>query len=149
MNRLTLKLNCWLCDELEEYLMGLKGIESVIINQEQDSITITYDLELINIYMIEKEIKLFLEINDIPLIMAFDKDSDKKLDEYIINIYDLCCEYCLYGNIEELLVTLGIVKAYSDYDNVNKKNVKINVFYDSDLISVDKIILLENKFNNN
>lgn len=73
---------------------------------------------MINIYIIEKEIKLFFKIDNTPSVIIFDKNSNEKLNEYVINIQDLCCEYCLYRNIEELLIVDGIINVYSDYDSV-------------------------------
>jgi copper chaperone CopZ len=90
---------------------------------------------------------LFLGINTIPSLLAFDKHSKNKLEKATITIKDLCCEYCLMGMIEELLFIDGIDKVDSDFDYMNKKNVKFNIMYDENIISADKIKELEKNMN--
>ena len=147
MNKLTIKLDCWFDDQISEYLMQLNGINRVVVDKNLDVITILYNINLINIYIIVKEIKLFLDVDKIPLIISFDKYLRNNLSEYIINIKDLCCEYCLNGNMEELLMIDGIVLAVNDYDYVNKRNVKLKLCYDNSVINKEELIKLEKKFN--
>ena len=144
MNKLTLKLDCEIYNEIKSYLLDLNGVDEVLI--PKDEITVIYNDEGIDVYMLKSEIELFLEIDKTPSIIGFNKYNitDNKYDIYI---NDLCCEYCLKGFIEELLMIDGIVEAYTDFDYVNKKNVKIMIKYDSSIISMDEINNLEKEFN--
>lgn len=144
MNKLTLKLDCEIYNEIKSYLLDLNGVDEVLISK--DEITVIYNDEGIDVYMLKSEIELFLEIDKTPSIIGFNKYNitDNKYDIYI---NDLCCEYCLKGFIEELLMIDGIVEAYTDFDYVNKKNVKIMIKYDSSVISMDEINNLEKEFN--
>ena len=144
MNKLTLKLDCEIYNEIKSYLLDLNGVDEVLISK--DEITVIYNDEGIDVYMLKGEIELFLEIDKTPSIIGFNKYNitDNKYDIYI---NDLCCEYCLKGFIEELLMIDGIVEAYTDFDYVNKKNVKIMIKYDSSIISMDEINNLEKEFN--
>lgn len=144
MNKLTLKLDCEIYNEIKSYLLDLNGVDEVLISK--DEITVIYNDEGIDVYMLKSEIELFLEIDKTPSIIGFNKYNitDNKYDIYI---NDLCCEYCLKGFIEELLMIDGIVEAYTDFDYVNKKNVKIMIKYDSSIISMDEINNLEKEFN--
>lgn len=144
MNKLTLKLDCDIYNEIKSYLLDLNGVDEVLISK--DEITVIYNDEGIDVYMLKSEIELFLEIDKTPSIIGFNKYNiiDNKYDIYI---NDLCCEYCLKGFIEELLMIDGIVEAYTDFDYVNKKNVKIMIKYDSSIISMDEINNLEKEFN--
>lgn len=144
MNKLTLKLDCEIYNEIKSYLLDLNGVDEVLISK--DEISVIYNDEGIDVYMLKGEIELFLEIDKTPSIIGFNKYNitDNKYDIYI---NDLCCEYCLKGFIEELLMIDGIVEAYTDFDYVNKKNVKIMIKYDSSIISMDEINNLEKEFN--
>lgn len=144
MNKLTLKLDCEIYNEIKSYLLDLNGVDEVLISK--DEITVIYNDEGIDVYMLKSEIELFLEIDKTPSIIGFNKYNitDNKYDIYI---NDLCCEYCLKGFVEELLMIDGIVEAYTDFDYVNKKNVKIMIKYDSSVISMDEINNLEKEFN--
>lgn len=144
MNKLTLKLDCDIYNEIKSYLLDLNGVDEVLISK--DEITVIYNDEGIDVYMLKTEIELFLEIDKTPSIIGFNKYNitDNKYDIYI---NDLCCEYCLKGFVEELLMIDGIVEAYTDFDYVNKKNVKIMIKYDSSVISMDEINNLEKEFN--
>ena len=144
MNKLTLKLDCEIYNEIKSYLLDLNGVDEVLISK--DEITVIYNDEGIDVYMLKSEIELFLEIDKTPSIIGFNKYNitDNKYDIYI---NDLCCEYCLKGFVEELLMIDGIVEAFTDFDYVNKKNVKIMIKYDSSVISMDEINNLEKEFN--
>ena len=147
MDRLTLKLESGLNNEIKDYLMQLDGINDVDVDLEKDIIHLLYDSFVISINVILKEIKLFLNIYNTSSVIEFDKHYDNGVNEYVININDLCCEYCLMGIIEELVMVNGIVSANSDYDNINKENVKVLLCYDKDIISKEELIRLENKIN--
>lgn len=147
INKVILKYDCDLYDDLSLYLLNLKGINNVIVNKNDNIIEILYDFNVISLYIISKEIELFLQIDKFPSLIGFDKCSNSKLEYYDIIIKDLCCEYCLKSNIWELLVIDGVSKVYTDFDYKCKDNVRINVLYDSNLISIREIINIEKKFN--
>ena len=143
MNTISLKLNTWVYDELIDYLKSINGIKNVEISND---ITIYYDN--ISLKVIIKEIYLFLNILNIPSILSFDKHLSNNLKEYQILINDLCCEYCLMSDIEELLYINGINSAYSNYDFKDKNNVVIYITYDSSIISKEELDKLNEEFNN-
>ena len=147
MNRIILKYDCDLYTDLSSYLLGLNGINDVLIDMDKGTIDILYDFSIISLYIICREIGIFLGIDKISSLIGFDKCFNTKLEHYDIIIKDLCCEYCLKGNIEELLLVDGISKVTTDYDYMNKVNVKIDILYDSRLIDEKEIIKLEKKFN--
>jgi hypothetical protein len=62
-------------------------------------------------------------------------------------INDLCCEYCLRGMVDDLMMVEGIGIVNHNYDNVCNNDVIINIYYDRDVISEDDIIDLGKKFN--
>ena len=49
--------------------------------------------------------------------------------------------------IDELLMVDGIGIVNHNYDNVCNKDVRINIYYDSDVINEDKIKELDRRFN--
>lgn len=146
MKILTLKYDYWLNSDLDKYLLQINGIEKVAIDLENDEIYVKYNSKIINIVILLKEINLYLELDKIPSIISFDKHNKYGLEDEII-IKDLCCEYCLKSNIEELLFTDGIDCVTTDFDFFNKKNVKIKIKYNQNIITKQDIIKLGNKFN--
>ena len=146
-NKVVLKYDCQLYDELSVYLLSVNGIINVNIDNGNGIVDIVYNSDKVNEYMISKEIDLYLQIDKIPSLIGFEKYNNIVLNKYDIIIKDLCCEYCLKGYIKELLMIDGIKKVYTDFDYVNKDNVIINVFYDYNSINLEEIIELEKKFN--
>ena len=146
MYELTLKLNesHWCDIEIKEYLLTQKEIQEVNINNNEIYIKYT-NKNYINILI--KEIKLFLSILNEPAILSFNKHRNNNLKEYTKNIKDLCCEYCLMGTIEDLLYKEGIVSASTNFDFINKQNVKINITYDNDIIPKEEILKIEKEIN--
>ena len=102
--KLTLKYDYWVDLELQYYLLTINGINKVNIDIDKDEIYVEYDSSLISIKLILMEIDLFLETTGTPYLIAFNKHNDNYLLDYEIVIKDLCCEYCLKSNIEELLL---------------------------------------------
>lgn len=147
MEKITFKLDFWFANDLLDYLTQIKGINKAEADIENDSITALYDSQIISDYIIYKEIELFLDIKKTPSLIAFDKHNKKVLKKYTIVIKSLCCEYCLKNNIEALLSEKGIFKVTTDFDYSNKKDVKIEISYDSDYISENKLLALSNEFN--
>lgn len=149
MKELTLKVEYLygVDEEFELYMKDFNGIEEAKYDKDTLDVYIKYDETKISINRIKLEVFLFLGINTIPSLLAFDKHSKNKLEKATITIKDLCCEYCLMGLIEELLFIDGIDKVDSDFDYMNKKNVKFNIMYDENIISADKIKELEKNMN--
>lgn len=148
MKELTITFdNVWLDKELKEYLLSLNGIHNVEIDLKYESITIRYNSELISIKIIKLEILTFMDVLKTPSVISFNKHSNKILTKTTIVIKDLCCEYCLKGMIEELLLINGIEKVDTNFDYINKKDVPLHIEYDKELISKEDIKILEDKFN--
>lgn len=149
MKELTLKVEYLygVDEEFELYMKDFNGIEEAKYDKDTLDVYIKYDEIKISLNRIKLEVFLFLGINTIPSLLAFDKHSKNKLEKATITIKDLCCEYCLMGMIEELLFIDGIDKVDSDFDYMNKKNVKFNIMYDENIISADKIKELEKNMN--
>lgn len=145
MNKITIEIDTILDKGLLEYLKTIDGIENCDINEGKISIVYKNNMSL---FVIVKEICLYLDILKIPSILSFDKHLSNNLKEYQFLINDLCCEYCLMSDIEELLYINGINSAYSDYDFKDKNNVVIYITYDSSIISKEELDKLNKEFNN-
>lgn len=149
MNKLNIKIdyNNLINEEFQNYLLRLKGILSIINKKENDeTITIEYNND-ITLYILIKEISLYLDIDNIPSISYFNKHLTSPLEEYIITIEHLCCEYCLYSNIEELLYVEGINEVSTNFDNKSKSNIKIYIKYDKEKISIQELSKFQENFN--
>ena len=147
MNKLTIRIENYNLSNKEfiKYLLDLKGINNVINDNLTDEyITIEYN-EDITLDIIVKEILLYLKIN-MPSISYFNKYIKESLEEYIITIGDLCCEYCLNSGIEQLLYMDGISEVYSNFDGINKNDVLIYVYYDKDKILEEDLTKMIYKF---
>lgn len=123
--------------ELKDYLMSLKGINDIKIDNDKFlEVNINYDDKIIL-----KEIYLFLDIyninKDIPSLLGFNKYKDN-ITKYETTIKDACCEYCLMGFIEDLYEKDGIISVKTNY-HIDLWNIKINILYDNNIISKEKI----------
>ena len=146
MKELTITFdNVWLDKELKEYLLSQNGIHNVEF--ENETINIKYSPKVITIKIIKLEILAFMDILKMPSIISFNKYSKNMLTKTTIIVKDLCCEYCLKGMIEELLLINGIEKVNTNFDYSNKKDVVINIEYDNQLKTKEDIEMLETKFN--
>lgn len=145
MNKITIEIDTILDKGLLEYLKTIDGIENCDINEGKISIVYKDNMSL---FVIVKEICLYLDILKIPSILSFDKHLSNNLKEYQILINDLCCEYCLKADIGELLYINGINSAYSNYDFDDKDEVEIYITYDSSIISKEELDKLNKEFNN-
>lgn len=150
MAELTIIFDCWGHNELEEYLMSQKGIEKIFIkNEEHLEINIKYNPNLITSNIIKKEILLFVDSLNIPSLLAFDKHPTTKISEYLIIRPDICCDFCYKGAIEDLFEIAGIEKVSSNYNDYLQSNydereqVKINIKYNPDIISIDEMKQIE------
>ena len=135
----------------EEFLLYLSKSYCIIsadIDKKTNEIIVEYDSSKISLELLTKEILIYLGLDKIPSVIAFDKCvSNSHIRKDIIVIKDICCEYCLKDMIKELLVVDGIESAYTDFDYVNKYNVNIFITYDDTIIDEEKLIDLKNKFN--
>lgn len=131
MNELTIKINGfdYFNEEFIKYINLLDGVNGVEINLDDEEIYIQYDKSVIGIGILKMELLLFLSLLNVPFIDGFDKHSKMVLYEYLLVIKDLCCEYCIRGMIDELLMIDGIDKVNHNFDNINKKDVIINIRY--------------------
>lgn len=144
MNKITIEIDTILDKGLLEYLKTIDGIENCDISEGKISIVYKDNMSL---FVIVKEICLYLDILKIPSILSFDKHLSNNLKEYQILINDLCCEYCLKADIGELLYINGINSAYSNYDFDDKDEVEIYITYDSSIISKEELDKLNKEFN--
>lgn len=146
MKKLTIALDQWGHKELESYLKSLKGVKSVLIKDEDPlEITIEYDEEYIDSNIIYKEIRLFLNMRNIPSLVAFNKFEDNNIKECVIKKDDICCEFCYYGAIEDLYDIEGIISVESDfwemyYNNHKNFNMRVVIKYDESIIKDEKEI---------
>lgn len=149
MKELTLKVEhlYGADEEFELYMKDFNGIEEAKYDKDTLDVYIKYDETKISLNRIKLEVFLFLGINTMPSLLAFDKHSKNKLDIATITIKDLCCEYCLKGMVEELLFVDGIEKVDTDFDYINKQAVNFSISYDRNIITEDKIKELEKKMN--
>lgn len=149
MKELTLKLEhlYGIDEEFNLYMKNFNGVEESKYDNDSLDIYIKYDESKISLNRIKLEVLFFLGLNTTPSILAFDKHSKDKLSNTYITIEYLCCEYCFCGMIEELLFVEGVEKVDSDFDYINKKNVRINVWYDESIITEEKIKELEKNMN--
>ncbi len=146
MNELTMVIDSFGHQELEEYLKSLKGISHVIIkNEEYIEIYLKYNSNLITPKIIKMEILLFLDILKIPSMLAFDKHPKIETNNYIIIRDDFCCEYCFKSSIEDLFEIEGIEKVESNFNGYSltkadeNGKIIINIKYNPNLINAEAI----------
>lgn len=79
MEKLTLKIEYsdFLNEELCDYLLTIKGVLFSKIDIKNNEIYIEYDSSLISFKILTMEIMLYLNINNIPSIISFDKHLKK------------------------------------------------------------------------
>lgn len=147
MKELTLIIDNWTYPELEEYLLTVNGVISSKVNVEDDEIYIKYDSEKTSIEILIMEISLFLDIKNTPTIIGFNKHSNSTLEDYTLNIKDICCEYCLKSDIEELLLKEGIESINTDYDYHNAFNVNLFIKYNPYILDKSKLEEIEKEIN--
>ena len=150
MNKLTLKIEYsdFFDKELCDYLSTIKGVLFSKIDIENNEIYIEYNSSIILLKTLIMEIDLYLNTNNTPSIISFDKHFEKNIAKDIIVIEDLCCEYCLKGMIEDLLENELIKSAYTDFNYIDKKNVNIFITYDNKMMNLEELKKIRNKFNN-
>lgn len=129
-NKITLKMNDCCLDnkELQRYLLSLKEIKK--INSNSEKITIEYTKN-ISPQMIINKIKKFTKTSNIPSLYYFNKHLEEDNGKYERYLNDLCCEYCLYSFIENLLSINGINKVYIN----NEETFKIVINYNKNIMN--------------
>lgn len=149
MKKLTLKIEYsgFLYKELNKYLSSLNGVLFSKVDMENENIYIEYDSAVVSSKILKMEIILYLNLNNTPSIISFDKHYEKDIKEDVIIIEDLCCEYCLKGIIEDLFEYDAIKSASTDFNYVDKKNVNIFITYDDKTMKSEELNKLKNKFN--
>lgn len=142
MKKIELEINDYR-NRLEEYLLSIDGIMDVKIENKEYNffVTITYDETKIFVERIEKEIKLYIDRINEPIVVSFNKFEDNDVIKEI-NIEDACCEYCMEGNIENLLQIDGI-GSFSYNQDTNYINVSAKLGYNPDKISKEKLKEIE------
>lgn len=156
MSELTIVIDHWKDEELQEYLESLNGILYVEIKNDKNPLDIylKYDSNLITPKIIKMEILLFLDILKTPSILSFDKHSKFKTLDYTIVRNELCCEYCFKGTIEDLFEIEGIEKVESNFNedyffqaHDELKKIIIMVKYNPDFINNEKMKQIELNLN--
>ncbi len=130
-------------NRLEEYLLSIDGIMDVKIENKEYNffVTITYNETKMFVERIEKEIKLYIDRINEPIVVSFNKfEYNDVIKE--INIEDACCEYCMEGNIENLLQLDGI-GTFSYNQDTDYINVSAKLGYNPDKISKEKLKEIE------
>ena len=131
----------YLHNELEDYLLSLKGVEDVNIdNEEYLDIKITYNKNLISNNILYMELNLFLDYKT-PYLYSFDKFSNSKLKlfEYQFSKEDDLIEYEYFYIIDWLFNCKGVERVESDYDFSSIPETKIKIYYNDSVISLNKI----------
>ena len=138
MKELTLVFNSSSHEELEEYLLTLKGIKEVSINHDQMvEINIKYDSKETSPKVIQTEIELFLDITKYSCLFSFDK-HEKDTKTYHGSKHDVCCEYCYMSFIDDLFNVDGVSKVssnYADFYKEHKVNLDIVIEYDPNKVT--------------
>lgn len=146
MKKLTLELDTWSHKELKEYLLSLNGVHKISIKDEKTLIIdIEYDEKKITSKILQMEINLFLDCQNEPTLLSFNKHTNNT--EHTTIITDVCCEYCLKGFVEELFDEPGIISLNSNFDNSHFFDIKIELTYLKNVITLDHINDLVENFN--
>jgi copper chaperone CopZ len=129
--------------ELEEYLLTVKGIKEVSINNDDKlEINVKYDPKETNPIVIKTEIYIFLDIANTPNMYSFDK-HEKNMKKCEVSKKSVCCDYCYMGFIEDLFDMEGITKAdsnFTDFFMSQKEEVTIKVEYNPELLTEEEVI---------
>lgn len=129
--------------QLEEYLLSIDGIIDVTKDEKKYNffITIAYDETKIFIERIEKEILLYVDSLNVPVIVSFNKFEDNEVIKEIV-IEDGCCEYCMKGSVEKLSKIDGIGSFSYNQDN-GYFDVHAKLGYNPNKISEEKLKEIE------
>lgn len=140
MSKLTLVIDNWSHKELKEYLLSLKGINNVSVqNDKQVVIDILYDESMIDLKVIKEEIFLFIDANRVPSLIGFDKHFEIEIRKEKVVLKDICCEFCLKETIEKLFNNDGIEKIVTDFDDIYDKEFNFEFTYDPNILSDEEL----------
>ena len=115
-------------DELKEYLLAQEGVIDVDFTAKDyiTELNIKTDKKISPI-IVYKHIQLF-QNNDYSTLLGF----------------DICCDYCYKGLIEELFENNNIKAVKSNYDfNRTSSDVNLEIEYNSDYKEKDLVKFLE------
>ena len=137
MQKLSMKIDHFnhFDDEFYAYISALDGVESITEDEGIKNLLITYDPKKINIQRILLEVKLFLGLLKTPSLISFDKHFQGKSHDTIVVIEDACCEYCVKGVIEDLVLVDGIEKTTVTLQDDSFFQVSIHVMYDNSILN--------------
>ena len=90
---------------------------------------------------LEKEILLYVDSLNVPVIVSFNKFEDNEVIKEIV-IDDGCCEFCMKGNAESLSRIDGIGSFSFDQDN-GYFDVHAKLGYNPNKISEEKLKEIE------
>lgn len=142
MNELKLKFeNTIFYNGIEDYIGTLKGVKEVKMDKENNEIYVKYDSSIISILVLQNEILLFLNSLRIPAIVGFNKYSKNITKKRYFSIKDICCEYCLMGFIQDLLLIDGIELADINFEDYlfADRDIPLYIEYDESIISYEEI----------
>lgn len=131
--------------ELEKYLLSLNGVIDIKIDNKKDEIYIKYNSKVISINLIILELKTFLKILKKPTIIKFNKICNKKKNKIFI-IVDSCCEYCLKGFIEDLILLDGIESISVEFNCISYFKTPISIGYNKELFNEEEINKIIDKY---
>lgn len=155
MEKISLLIDDWYHKELKEYLMSLKGVINVNINDDDAlKIDVDYDSKQINDKIVKMEVSLFLDSRRFPTLLTFDRHFSGKLNKYTIKRKDVCCEFCFKGAIEDLFAINAIKKVQNNFyeqyyknHNNHEKDIIIDIFYDSNVLNAKELKNIEESLN--
>lgn len=152
MSELTLKIDSFEINELDDYLLSLNGIKEVTItNENLVSVDVKYDEKLITEDIVKLEILAFIHALKWPSYYEFDRHFNGKTKLYMIERDSICCEFCYAEVLEQLYDIKEIKKVESNfYDKFFKnrhdsKKYYIKVYYDSNVLNEEKMKEIENE----
>lgn len=150
MSELTIKMDTWGHKELKEYLLSLKGILNAKVNNKKElGINVEYNPFIITPKIIKYEIFLFLDVQKIPSMLAFDKHPTTQTENYKIKRKEICCEYCLKDTIADLFDIKGIETVTCNYqpEKNNQRNIIINIAYNPEILTTSQLEAIESELN--
>ena len=145
MKELTIVLDQFSHNELNEYLKSLNGVIDVIIDRDKYlKIDIKYDDKLLNDKILLNEIVAFLDTYSEPDLVSFDKHSKEKLDVYHLKT-KICCDMCFKIANDKLFEIEGIEKVESKFwdDSDISKEIVIDIYYNPKKICLEKMKEIE------
>lgn len=130
-----------ICDDgLKEYLLSQDGIVSINITRKDFLSNINIDLkDNVSPLIAFTYINLYLD-NKFPIMISFNKNTNKHLKKLKCIVGDMCCEYC-YKNLVEELFNNQFVKSVTSNFKYDEPafNIEFDIEYDDNLNEEDLI----------